>query len=439
MTRSLLLAGLALLAFGSLAQARGEERLLARSEYVNLVLRTQTVDGRPVCVVAGVHSDAFPYYHPRSQFDNILLLVGKEAFGASIGAERRSPGQGKDFSLRVTPGKRALKLRFRGRLRHAGSGQRVPVSLDLRCALTWTPEVRFGLKAAGAWVPGSLKAGMVLRPAIVRPDPKGVGALSLAGSFAALRVNRVIGHVEHSTLDNFRSSKFGVTYDYVAVASSPRAPGGAYSYVVAQGKALRSDSTLSHFLGKYLASDPASKITGHLRQGVAKRIDGNHFKVDPKPVSVLISERVDLGMALLDRNLCSFRGQDAQGRPVTLYGLQEVFHPVTRGVLEGRVLDALTKKPVRGAQVYFKDRVPLSRTDPAGRSLDLGAVKVVTDAEGRFSLELPMDMYRVVVRAAGYAPATLSQAFPAAGEQLVLVSRAGSEGGTKQGMAHRLR
>jgi hypothetical protein len=276
-----------------------------RSRYVNMTIAGRTEAGATFALVAGKHDQYFPYFDPRSKWDNLLLLVGDEALVASA---RELAG----LAIEVPDQARGLtRVRFYGAARRAdGTSRQVSIELAL-------DHVRFDAVQLGKrynfldldeipglrWQPHALTAR--------------TGSIEIDGARA--RLAAVAGEVEIGRLTNLRAPEFALAYAYLAVAhADPSEPAPEwYAHVTFTSYALHAEGVLGRLVDWYARTSASETLT--LRDG--RRHTGNDRGVAPERVVVLASDVIDLGPATLDRQLVATT--DARGR--TAYGLREIF------------------------------------------------------------------------------------------------------------------
>ena len=190
-----------------------------RAGYVNALLCGRLEDGSELVVMAGEHGRNYPFLHPRSRWDDLLMVAGECRL---LAAGRRLP----PLTLVLRDDGSAL-LVYRGLAATAG-GALVDVDLELRLS---AHLVRPRWEGIGR---GPLLLGLRWQPALVR----GTGTLALDG--ARRRVEAVSGEMERGSLRNLRWRGFRVAWDYLA-ATRPGPDAAAHvafrSYPLARGPA----------------------------------------------------------------------------------------------------------------------------------------------------------------------------------------------------------
>ncbi len=167
-----------------------------RAGYVNALLCGRLDDGGEFAVAAGEHGRNYPFFHPRSRWDDLLMVAGGRRL---LAAGRRLP----PLTLVLKDDGSAL-LAYRG-LAATARGALVDVDLKLELTAGLRPPRWEGLGR------GRLLLGLRWQPALVR----GTGTLTLDGT--RRRVEALTGEMERGSLQNLRAKAFRVTYDYMAV------------------------------------------------------------------------------------------------------------------------------------------------------------------------------------------------------------------------------
>jgi hypothetical protein len=167
-----------------------------RAGYVNALLSGRLDDGDDFAVVAGEHGRNYPFFHPRSRWDDLLMVAGERRL---LAAGRRLP----PLTLVLRDDGSAL-LAYRG-LAAAARGALVDVDLQLELTAGLRPPHWEGFGR------GPLLLGLRWQPALVR----GTGALTLDGK--RRRVESLAGEMERGSLQNLRARAFRFAYDYIAV------------------------------------------------------------------------------------------------------------------------------------------------------------------------------------------------------------------------------
>ncbi|MSP60813.1 MAG: SAM-dependent methyltransferase [Myxococcales bacterium] len=289
------------------AGARGGEGLsLYESSYVDLVLCGESAGG-PVALVAGSHLRDFPY--PGTEpWDSCLLLVGEEGFVYTS----RTPGDALRLDLDVEADASAGTIRFAGAMRRATSGERVEIALSLPVSLVKFPTRLLGerynfLELAG--IPG-----MRWSPY----DLSGEGGALQVGGGAPVAVSGIRGSCERGQLTNLRAREFAIKYDYVAVAR-PGASG--YGVIAFASHALHPEGAIGRAIDWYLRQSASARLIvsdGELCDGNPRDV---YLPPQDDEAVLLFEERIDLGAALLQRQM--IRTRDGDG--ATLHGLREIF------------------------------------------------------------------------------------------------------------------
>jgi hypothetical protein len=266
--------------------------------YTNLTLAGSLVGGGPLALVAGTHGPNFPYFHPASQWDSVLLLAGHDPYAISA-----REIEGLSFNVDDGSGQRDGHIEFEGVV-HDAAGRSVEVEVSLPVKSTGFRTFQLGRPLGIRFLPGA-----TWRPFHLGAAPGGYVVIDGHRH----EVEGFQGHLETGRLRTPRGERFAVVYDYVALASE------AYAYVSFVIRPLRPVGVFARVLAAILARFATTELTF---------VDGNLFEGDARGASgsqlnVLISDTIDVGPADLNRQLV--RGTDTAG--TTQHGLREVFHP----------------------------------------------------------------------------------------------------------------
>jgi hypothetical protein len=280
--------------------------LFYRSEYVNVTLAGRTRGGDPFALVTGKHSRDYPYAHPESGWDDVLVLAG----GRALAVWGRSLAE---LSIELAPAdapRGRYHVRFDGRAREA-DGREIDLALSLsgnfvrfRHFQLAKPYDVFDLGAPGLrWQPFELTGGEGSWVAVSG------GRLALEASFGELEQGRVL---------NVASRRFAFGYDYFCPAHAGETPYASVSFV---SQAVDPTGLFGRLLDAYLRRTASATLAiegGALRRGARP---GAPAPPDDDPAAILSRHTIPLGYADLDRRLVA--APDAAGRPT--FGLREVF------------------------------------------------------------------------------------------------------------------
>ncbi|MFC1522205.1 hypothetical protein ACFL6Y_07330 [Elusimicrobiota bacterium] len=270
--------------------------LFYKSSYINSSIAARDSNGNIFGIVAGKHEKNFPYYHPKSEWDNVLIYVN------NIGYALSDTDIAKLF---VEHNGGSVRIAFKGELIGADGQARdldIDLALKAREGKIYQLGKRFNVLDVD-YIPG-----LKWQPSELTLVP-GKSLVSVNGE----KINLVSGkgEVEKGWLVNLKWKKFAFRYDYKAMAD----PDGSYSFVDFTTHALNPDTWMIKILDKYAQWSASEVLTMN-----GKTEEGNLFGVQAE-AKVLVEDRVDLGLAWLDRQLVS--SVDAQDR--TLVGLREIF------------------------------------------------------------------------------------------------------------------
>lgn len=259
-------------------------------------------DGADLALGVGSYARHYPYAHPRSRWDEFLLLAGDERL--LVSGRRISP-----LGIALGPGRRA-SIAFHGHAFRVAPGsardasRAVAVDVDLNLdldAVVQHPRVQ-GLGFRHATL------GLLWQPALVG----GSGSLTLDGR--RRRVDHAAGLMERGSLTNLRAKPFQFAYDFLAVC---RPAGEPAAYVRFATSPLHGG-----IAGLPLRLLRATGIAGEevTLTGAGPR-HGDAYGLAPRPaepVDVLVGHRVGLGPGTLVSELIAIG--DAERR----YGLRQI-------------------------------------------------------------------------------------------------------------------
>lgn len=271
-------------------------QLLYRSSYLNSTVAVRTADRGLVGLVAGKHERHFPYFHEQSEWDNLLLHVDGVDYAYST----------RDIAaLRMELDEHQARIAFAGELR--GRDEQ-PHSVDLELVFALEPGDMYPQGRIWDW---SFLPGMRWWPFFLALTPEH-SRLIIDG--CALALQRGCGELERGEMTNLTLRSFAFRYDYCCLA----APDADYVTIDFATRALTRRTVLERIIDRYLRR--TAQLELNLGPGSAP---GQPACEPPGDVEVLVEDRVNLGLAWLDRQLV--RTRDARGH--TLVGLREIFHP----------------------------------------------------------------------------------------------------------------
>lgn len=268
--------------------------LLYRSSYLNSTIALRTDDGDLIGLVAGKHQRYFPYFHEQSKWDNLLLFHQGVGYAWSA----------KDIvALRIEliePCESCIA--FHGQ--HRGSDGRIH-DLDFELRFDLTPEKSHALAKIidHPWAPG-----MRWQPFFCTLLP-GKSRFVLDGRAVSLLGGH--GELERGELTNLTWRTFAVRYDYCCLAQ----PDAGHVILDFTTRSLTRRNHVERVLDQLLCRVAALSL-----RLPATKDDAPRVVSEPQ---VLIEDRVDLGLALLDRQLITVRDELNH----ELIGLREIFHP----------------------------------------------------------------------------------------------------------------
>jgi hypothetical protein len=255
-----------------------------RSGYLGTFFTGRIEDGGELAVVAGIYGRHFPYFHPRSRWDGLLVLAGGERL--AVATRRIST-----LNLGLGPGPLAV-VGYHGRAFRA-SGRVVDLDLHLEFRARVFPARPQGLGR------GRMLLGLEWQPALI----EGHGSIRLQGK--RRRIERAEGIVERGSLSSLRGRAFELGFDYFAaagLAARERSPGGPGVYV-----RLRIQPLHRGVAGLPLRILlPRGRAAEELTLAGTRPEPGDIWGLAPRPdepVEPLLADRLDLGPAFLSRQL----------------------------------------------------------------------------------------------------------------------------------------
>ena len=266
-----------------------------RSGYLNAFLVGRLEDGRDFALVAGSHSRHYPYAHPQSKWDDLLLAVANDTYlitGRQIAA----------LALSLGPGDVA-RVSFHGR---AFTSTASAVQLDFHFNLF---ARQYPARPVGLGV-RRMVLGLLWQPALVI----GTGNLTVHDRRAS--IPHVVGEMERGSLLNIRSRFFEFGYEYRAAVR----PGAPAAYVEYQ----------SYPLHPGLVSLPVRTVLRRERGRASLTLAGDtpevgdRFHLKPttgESTTSLLAHEVNLGPAIIRRELL---------RVGTLASVRYTFHEQIR-------------------------------------------------------------------------------------------------------------
>jgi hypothetical protein len=291
-----------------------------QSVYINLGLAGKSEQG-DVALVAGTHSENFPYFET-APWDNGLLLVGNEGYHFT----QRT--QGKYLTIAVDPQQATQtgRISYRGPMIRASDNEEVEVEVNLP-----VQAVRFQAHQLGK--PYKLFNELVQEIGScdgldldwvlgMRWQPFQLGSATEAGSITIgqnrFRVDGIQGELEEGRTTNMRGDAFAFAYDYVAL-SRPGSDG--YGFVDFESHALDAHGLLGKSLDWYARTTASASLTLNQNEDVPGNLFGVRRPSQSDASVVLFENSVDLGLAVLQRQM--IKTTDDEG--AALYGLREIF------------------------------------------------------------------------------------------------------------------
>jgi len=258
-------------------------------------------DGADLALAIGSHASHYPYAHPRSRWDELLLVAGEERL--FISGRRISP-----LGIALGPGRRAI-IAYHGRAVRVAAGgaqgaaRAVAVDVDLNLdldAVVHHPRIQ------GVGV-GRALLGLQWQPALVR----GSGSLTLDGR--RRRIDRAAGLMERGSLTHLRGKLFQFGYEYLAVCRPDAEPATYVRFTAAPLHRGLAGLPLRLLLATGIASEEVTLTAARPQHGDALGLAPR----PGEPVEGLVGHRMELGPGTLVSELVAIG--DAQRR----YGLRQ--------------------------------------------------------------------------------------------------------------------
>jgi len=275
---------------------------LYRSGFLAAFVCGRLDDGADFALAVGSHASHYPYAHPRSRWDELLLVAGDERL--LVSGHRISP-----LGLALGPGRRAI-IAYHGRAARvtggnaSGASRGVAVDIDLNLdldAVVHHPRIQgLGL--------GRPLIGLQWQPALVR----GSGSLALDGR--RRRIARAAGLMERGSLTNLRGKLFQFAYEYLAVCRPDGEPAAYVRFATTPLHRGIAGLPLRLLLATGIASEEVTLTA-------ARPEHGDAFGLAPRPgepVARLVSHRIEIGPGTLVSELVAIG--DAERR----YGLRQI-------------------------------------------------------------------------------------------------------------------
>lgn len=266
---------------------------LYRSGFLASFICGKLDDGADLALAVGSHARNYPYAHPRSRWDELLLVAGDDRL--LVAGRRISP-----LGIALGPGNRAT-LTYHGRafLLPPDSGPDpsramavdVDVNLDLD-AVVYQPRTQgIGLRYS--------LVGLQWQPALVR----GSGSLTLNGR---RRIAHAAGLMERGSLTNLRGKAFQFGYDFLAVCRPAGEPAAYVRFAAAPLHTGVVGLPLRVLLAAGIARDEVTLEGSRPRQGDPYGLAPRHAE----PVATLVRHQTDLGPGTLTSELVVIGGAD---------------------------------------------------------------------------------------------------------------------------------
>lgn len=277
------------------------------SSYINSVASGQTTDGTVFTLVTGKHQLYWPYFHPQSKWDNILLQIGDQGFFLS--RQEIEP-----LNIAINPQAGMVQMAFSGSLNNAAGGTSL-VEFNLSMGAFRFPARDKMVKFLGT------RIGMIWQPYEIKSL---AGGEFLRADGREYEVDRVYGELETGEFSWSTDPRFAVKYDYVTVAypALESFDADSYAYINFRAGLLHADDFLSRLLSDLIrlfgSEDVTIKASTTLPRNV-ERVD-----LSPSAPEVLFEDIIDLGMARLQRQLI----RTTDGRQNSVFGLREIFTPI---------------------------------------------------------------------------------------------------------------
>ncbi|HSL70868.1 MAG TPA: hypothetical protein VK864_11545 [Longimicrobiales bacterium] len=268
-----------------------------RAGYLNAFLTGRVDDGREFALVAGTHSRHYPYRHPKSKWDDVLLVIGADTY---LATGRRISSLG----LALGP-RDAASVFYNGRA-FARSGAAVQLDFQFNLFARVFPPRPQGIGTRYAVL------GLQWQPALV------IGTGSLTIHDTRLRVSQVIGEMERGGLTSLRGRWFEFGYDYLCSVRERETPAACVdfrTYALHPGRR-------GLLLRALLRLRPATEL---LTLGPDRLEPGDPHKLRPQRdtnLHVMLTNRVDLGPATISRQIVRINEAGNAG-----FALHETFTP----------------------------------------------------------------------------------------------------------------
>ncbi len=275
---------------------------LYRSGFLAAFVCGRLDDGADLALAVGSHASHYPFAHPRSRWDEFLLLAGDERL--LVSGRRISP-----LGIALGPGRRAT-VAYHGRaFRMAPGGapdasRAVAVDVDLNLDLD---SVVHHPRIQGIGLRRPL-IGLQWQPALVR----GSGSLTLDGR--RRRIDHAAGLMERGSLANLRGKLFQFAYDYLAVCRPDGEPAAYVRFATAPLHTGMAGLPLRLLLATGIANEEVTLTA-------ARPLHGDVHGLAPgptEPVTALVGHRIELGPGTLVSELIAIG--DTERR----YGLRQI-------------------------------------------------------------------------------------------------------------------
>jgi hypothetical protein len=290
----------------SSAKGDGYGLIFFDSIYLNLAVAAESDQG-DIALVAGSHSQDFPYYGTEP-WDNGLLLVGKEGYYFT---HRR---QGEHLTIDVNTQERGSQ----GRIAYHGlmvrASDKAEVQVDLELPIDYVAQSVRQLGKPYNFLDIKRIPGMRWQPYFLRGFE---GSVRVDGG-EAIAIRQLRGEVEEGITANLQAPEFAFSYDYICVAQAGQ---NGYAFVDFVSHSLYPEEPIGELIEPIVVLTASASLT--LQGG--EELDGNARSVRRPPQSdasvVLFETSVDLGLSTLRRQM--IKTSDAEGK--ALYGLREIF------------------------------------------------------------------------------------------------------------------
>lgn len=274
------------------------------AEYANMVVVGTDAAQRLVVLVAGRHSKYQPYFEKKEAWDDVLLVVGDDAFNAA-GSEL--PGFEVAFDDAAGSVQIYLDLDMAG-----GDGSGVHVLADLHLDAVFHEARLFGLTPGGD---GAEALGMSHRPAYLALAGDG-GSVIGVGSETPSGLTSATGELELGHIDYAADPGMAFRYDYVCLVC----PEEAWVYLHFQGHALSPEGPFGEMFEEMVSQSMAQEITlqgDRVEEGNPHGLPDDVFTAEAE---LIVSHVEDVGLGYMDRQLIHMEG--AAGTHV--WGLREL-------------------------------------------------------------------------------------------------------------------